>query len=88
MFVICSLFCQSTLSRTLHFLHVTVQETAHGSSFLPDAEHPQFQLLEEADEAFNPLAEVLSNSQHRFLFSSKQLAITGKCSPTQRRRIT
>lgn len=44
-FVIYSPFCLATCSTTLHFLDGTVWKAAHGPDCLPDAEHPQLQLL-------------------------------------------
>lgn len=42
----------------LHLLqHFTVWEALHGTDFLPDAEHPQLQLLPEATKVPNPSAE-------------------------------
>lgn len=73
-------FFLSTPSTTLHSMG-----NPAWTDFLPDAEHPQLQLLQEATKVPNPSAEGFATPSME-VFPSKQLAITGKCTLMQGRR--
>lgn len=71
-----------TFFSCLHILqHFTAWETLHGTDFLPDAEHPQLQLLQEC-----PTPQLRALQHPAGISPSKQLTITGTWALEQGRR--